>query len=71
MPANATHRSGTLEIAKHAADSARKAVATCALISFLSLLVGDFIASAAAAFGGHERDEHETLYATNIRKSVG
>jgi hypothetical protein len=29
---------------------------------FLSLLIGAFIASVAAALGGHVRDEHERLY---------
>jgi hypothetical protein len=55
------------EKVKQAADTARKAVASLALFSFLSLLIGAFISSAAAAFGGHERDEHETLYATKLR----
>jgi hypothetical protein len=48
---------------KQAADTARKAVASAALFSFLSLLIGAFIASVAAALGGHERDEHERLHA--------
>jgi hypothetical protein len=50
-----------VEKAKQAADVARKAAATLALFSFLSLLIGAFIASAAAALGGHQRDEYETL----------
>ncbi len=49
---------------KQAADDARKALATFAIFSFLSLLIGAFIASAAAALGGRERDEHEHLYST-------
>jgi hypothetical protein len=49
------------EKVKQAADTARKAVASLALFSFLSLLIGAFIASAAAALGGHERDEHDRL----------
>ena len=48
---------------KQAADQARKAAATLALFLFVSLLIGAFIASVAAAFGGHERDEIEVLYA--------
>ena len=47
---------------KEAADTARKATATLALFSFLSLLIGAFISSAAAALGGQDRDEHERLY---------
>jgi hypothetical protein len=49
--------------AKDAADKARAAAATLALMSFLALLIGAFIASVAAAFGGKERDENERLYA--------
>lgn len=47
--------------AKEAADKARKAGATTALLGSLSLLVGAFIASAAAALGGRQRDEEEDL----------
>lgn len=43
---------------KTAADEARKSAATAALYTALSLLVGAFIASVAAAIGGHLRDEH-------------
>jgi len=45
--------------AKAAADKARKASATFALVGALSLVIGAFIASAAAALGGHLRDENE------------
>jgi hypothetical protein len=44
--------------AREAADSARKAAATVATLTALSMLVGAFIACAAAALGGHERDLH-------------
>ncbi len=44
-----------------AADKARKVASTTALIGTLSLLVGAFISSAAAAFGGMQRDEEEDL----------
>jgi VIT1/CCC1 family predicted Fe2+/Mn2+ transporter len=44
--------------AKTAADEARKSAATAALYTALSLLFGAFIASVAAAIGGHLRDEH-------------
>lgn len=47
--------------AAEAADAARKAAATFALVSALSLLVGAFIASAAAAYGGSQRDEDEDV----------
>jgi hypothetical protein len=46
---------------KAAADKARKAGATTALIGSLSLLIGAFIASAAAAVGGRQRDEEEDI----------
>ncbi|WP_370881985.1 hypothetical protein [Labrys wisconsinensis] len=42
---------------KEAADAARKAGIATALLTVLSLLVGAFIASAAAALGGRQRDE--------------
>lgn len=47
---------GQIESVKKQADDARKASATMALFTFLSLLVGAFIASVAAAIGGRERD---------------
>jgi hypothetical protein len=40
-----------------AADAARKAAASTAIIMALSLLIGAFIASTAGAIGGHRRDE--------------
>jgi hypothetical protein len=43
--------------AKDAADKARKAAATAALGLVLALLIGAFVASVAAAIGGHQRDE--------------
>ena len=42
---------------RQAADAARKATATFAIFTALSLLIGAFVASAAAAFGGNMRDE--------------
>ena len=42
--------------AKQAADTARKATAKLAVMTFLAMLIGAFIASAAAALGGIERD---------------
>ena len=43
--------------AKQAADTARKATAEFAIFTALSMLIGAFIASAAAAYGGRVRDE--------------
>jgi hypothetical protein len=50
--------------AQQAADTARKAAATFALVAALSLVIGAFIASAAAVLGGQQRDDEETLYLT-------
>ncbi|CAN5307355.1 hypothetical protein BH10PSE9_BH10PSE9_11960 [soil metagenome] len=55
--------------AKQVADDARKAAAALALFTFVSLLIGAFISSAAAAFGGNQRDENEALYLTTTRRS--
>ena len=41
-----------------AADAARKAVAQFAIFTALSMLIGAFIASAAAAYGSSIRDEY-------------
>ncbi|AZO08596.1 MULTISPECIES: hypothetical protein [unclassified Mesorhizobium] len=48
--------------AKAAADTARKASATFAFVGALSMIVGAFIASVAAALGGKQRDEDEALF---------
>ncbi|MBZ9763228.1 hypothetical protein LB553_20420 [Mesorhizobium sp. CA8] len=48
--------------AKAAADTARKASATFALVGALSMIVGAFIASVAGALGGRQRDEDEALF---------
>ena len=48
--------------AKQAADTARKASATFALLGALSLVIGAFIAGAAAALGGRQRDDEEIAY---------
>lgn len=45
--------------AQKAADKARKSASTTAMLGALSLLVGAFIASAAAALGGRQRDDEE------------
>jgi hypothetical protein len=44
--------------ARQAADAARKATATFAIFTALSLLIGAFVAMVAAAFGGNVRDEY-------------
>jgi len=44
--------------ARQAADAARKAAATATILTALSMLIGAFIACAAAALGGQERDLH-------------
>ena len=44
------------EKAKEAADAARTATAKAAFYLFVSMLIGAFIASAAGAIGGRERD---------------
>jgi hypothetical protein len=43
---------------RQAADAARKATATFAIFTALSLMIGAFVACAAAAFGGNIRDEY-------------
>jgi hypothetical protein len=43
---------------KQTADAARKAAAELAIFTALSMMIGAFIASAAAAYGGSLRDEH-------------
>lgn len=54
--------------ATEAADAARKASATFALFAALSLVIGAFISSAAAALGGRQRDEHEDLFIARLRR---
>jgi hypothetical protein len=44
--------------ARQAVDAARKATATFAIFTALSLMIGAFVASAAAAYGGNIRDEY-------------
>ena len=51
--------------AKQAADTARKGSATFALLGALSLVIGAFIASSAAALGGRQRDDEEAVFLTN------
>lgn len=51
--------------AKQVADTARKGSATFALLGALSLVIGAFIASAAAALGGRQRDDEEAILLTS------
>ncbi|WP_249680567.1 hypothetical protein [Roseococcus pinisoli] len=44
--------------AQEAADTARKAAAKLALFTALAMLIGAFVASAGAAYGGSLRDDH-------------
>jgi hypothetical protein len=46
--------------AQQAAETARKGAATAALLGALALFIGAFIAGAAAAIGGRQRDEDES-----------
>jgi hypothetical protein len=48
--------------AQQKADEARTVASTTAMLGALSLLVGAFIASAAAALGGRQRDDEEAAY---------
>ena len=48
--------------ARQAADTARKAAAQASIYTALSMLLGAFIASVAAAIGGRQRDEQEAAY---------
>ena len=48
--------------AQETADTARKSAATTALLGALSLFIGAFIACAAAAIGGRQRDDEEAVY---------
>ena len=43
--------------ARQVADAARKAAATASIFTAVSMLIGAFIAAAAAALGGRHRDE--------------
>ena len=45
-------------ITAQAADAARKVASSFAIFGAISMLIGAFVASAAAAYGGHLRDRH-------------
>ena len=48
--------------ARAAADEARKRAAQLAIVTALSMVIGAFIAAAAAALGGRARDDQESFY---------
>jgi len=48
--------------AKQAADTARKATASFALVGALSMVIGAFISSVAALLGGRQRDDEEAIF---------
>jgi len=49
----------TENAARQAADVARKSASIAAIFTALAMLIGAFVASAAAALGGNQRDEYE------------
>jgi len=51
---------------QRAADEARKSASTTAMLGAVSLLIGAFIASAAAAIGGRQRDDEEAALITKL-----
>jgi len=53
--------------AQQAADEARKASATAAILAALSMAIGAFIASVAGAMGGRQRDDDELLVISSAR----
>jgi hypothetical protein len=53
--------------AQKAADDARKASATAAILGALSMVIGAFIASVAGAMGGKQRDDDELIVAESLR----
>jgi hypothetical protein len=55
---------------REAADKARKASSALGFFTALSMLIGAFIASVAAAYGGQLRDEHADLMASEGRQSA-
>jgi hypothetical protein len=52
------HEQSLRQKAQEAADAARKAGMALSIFTALSMLIGAFIASVAAALGGQERDQH-------------
>jgi hypothetical protein len=58
------------EKAKQVADAARKASASASFYLFVSMLIGAFIASAAGAVGGRQRDDGKAGPGNATRLSV-
>lgn len=56
--------------AREAADAARKAAAKFSLFVFLSLLIGAFISTTAAAIGGRQRDDFEDLHRDEFTRPI-
>jgi len=56
--ANAANAAGAATVTAADADAARKAASAVSIFTALSMVIGAFIASVAAAIGGHERDMH-------------
>ena len=54
----AAPQAGDATVTGQAVDAARKATAAIAICTALSMLVGAFVASVAAALGGQLRDQH-------------
>ena len=54
--------------ARQAADAARKATATLAIFTALSLMIGAFIASVAGAYGGSLRDEYYKTFHVQLAR---
>jgi len=50
---------GTLQQLREAADKARKGSSAIGFFTALSMVIGAFIASVSAAYGGRQRDDHE------------
>jgi hypothetical protein len=59
-PEEARKRVGnTVQALRETADKARKASSAIGFFTALSMVIGAFIASVAAAYGGRQRDDHE------------
>ena len=55
---------------RQAADAARKSAAIVSIFTAVSMLIGAFIAAAAAAYGGSQRDEHDQAQAALFASRV-
>lgn len=57
--------------ARQVADTARKAATYLSIFTALSMLIGAFIACAAAALGGYQRDEHQITQLVTAYAAAG